>query len=154
LAVSSTTLQWVEHLDTAFGEVKRVLKDKGALAFVTFGPKTLSELKRSFKIAVDKNAEYLHSYKNSRQIHSILKQKGFKDIKVSSRVITKLYPDFRTFFRALKGLGALNASPALPKGLRGRSKMMDLIKTYEANCRIGKSVYASFEVITGVCFKG
>jgi len=153
LVASSTTYQWINDLPKAFGEARRVLADKGTFAFLTFGPKTLTELKRCYRISVDRNANYLHDYRNSRQVHAMLKKIGFRNIKVSSRVVTRLYPDFRTFLRSLKGIGALNASHNLPRGLMGKSKMAELIKTYEANCKMGNNVYASFEVITAVCGK-
>jgi len=38
-------LQWCDDLDSAFREVRRVLKPDGLFAFTTFGPDTLRELR-------------------------------------------------------------------------------------------------------------
>ncbi|MFH1709967.1 MAG: methyltransferase domain-containing protein, partial [bacterium] len=46
LVASSTTLQWIDDLAQAFSHAKRVLKRGGHFAFITFGPKTLTELKQ------------------------------------------------------------------------------------------------------------
>ena len=151
LVVSSTTFQWVENIDKAFSEAKRVLKPGGHFAFITFGPKTLSELKQNYKIAFGAEANYLHKFKNMREIRAALKTTAFETLKLSSNTMREFYPDFRTFFKSLKGLGALNASTDLPKGLRSRSKMNALIKHYEANSRIKDQVYATFEVIRALC---
>lgn len=154
LAVSSTTFQWIEDIAGAFSEAKRVLKPGGYFAFITFGPKTLSELKRNYKIAFGEEASYLHKFKNTREIQAALKTAGFEVLKLNSVAMREFYPDFRMFFKSLKGLGALNASPDLPKGLRSRAKMNSLIKHYDANSRIGNQVYATFEVIRSLCRAG
>jgi malonyl-CoA O-methyltransferase len=151
LVVSSTTFQWINDLARAFSEAKRVLIPGGYFAFVTFGPKTMTELKRNYKIAFGEEAAYLHKFKNMREIQAMLKAAGFEALKLNSDTLREFYPDFRTFFKSLKGLGALNASPDLPKGLRPRSKMNALIKYYETNSRIGNQVYATFEVIRVLC---
>ena len=153
LVVSSTTLQWVDDLKKAYAEASRVLKPGGYFAFVTFGPKTLSELKRSYKTAFDAEADYLHVYKNMRELASLLRSTGFEVLRNNSDTTREFYPDFKTFFRSLKGLGALNASPRLPKGLRSRSKVQALIRSYETTNRIGKQVYATYETIKVLCRK-
>lgn len=151
LVVSSTTYQWINDLPKAFAEAKRVLRPGGFFTFITFGPKTLTELKRNYRIAFGGEANYLHKFRNAREIQPILKAAGFEVLKSSSNTMREFYPDFRAFFRSLKGLGALNASPDLPKGLRPKAKMNELIRLYEANCRIGKQVYATYEVIRALC---
>ena len=48
LVYSSLMLQWCDDLDTAFGEIARVLKPGGLLLFSTFGPGTLAELREAW----------------------------------------------------------------------------------------------------------
>ena len=151
LVVSSTTFQWVDDIEKAFAEAKRVLKPGGFFAFVTFGPKTLSELKRNYKIAFGNEADHLHKFRNIRELQAILKDAGFNVLKFNTNTIREFYADFRAFFKSLKGMGALNASPYLPKGLKSRTKMNSLIKYYEKNSRIGDRVYATFESIKVIC---
>ncbi len=160
LVASSTTYQWVEDLQKAFSEARRVLKPGGYFAFLTFGPKTLTELKRYYREAFEKDADYLHNYMNMRELVVMLKAGGFEVMKNNSDTIREFYPGFRVFFKSLKGLGALNAAANLPKGLRSRSKMNKLVRLYEKNCRIGppageagKRVFATYEIIKIVCKK-
>ncbi len=151
LVVSSTTFQWVNDIEKSFAEAKRVLKPGGFFAFVTFGPKTLSELKRNYKIAFGNDADHMHKFWDIRELQAMLKDAGFEVLKFNTNTIREFYPDFRAFFKSLKGMGALNASPDLPKGLRSRTKMNSLIKYYEKNSRIGNRVYATFESIKVIC---
>ena len=151
LAASSTTFQWIDDLPKAFSEAKRVLRPGGYFAFITFGPKTLTELRQNYKKSFGEEANYLHKYRNAREIQAMLKTAGFNVLRSSSNTIREFYPDFKAFFRSLKGIGALNASVSLPKGLRSRSKMSGLIRLYEANSRIGKQIYATHEVIRVLC---
>jgi malonyl-CoA O-methyltransferase len=153
LVASSTTYQWVNDLPKAFAEAKRVLKPGGYFAFITFGPKTLTELKRYYRDAFKAETEYLHDYPNMREVVVMLKSKGFEVVKNNSDTVKEFYADFRAFFRSLKGLGALNAAENLPKGLRARSKMNELIRLYDKNSRIGKQVYATYEIVKIVCRK-
>jgi malonyl-CoA O-methyltransferase len=153
LVVSSTTYQWVEDIEKAFSEAKRVLKKNGYFAFITFGPESLIELKKSFKFTVDETAEYLHEYKTVGEISAILEGCGFKVDKIVSRLVRSVYSDFKDMFRTIKGIGALNATTKLPGGLRGRSKIKSLIKYYESNYRLDGSIYATYEVIEAVCVK-
>jgi malonyl-CoA O-methyltransferase len=151
LVISSTTFQWVDDIEKAFAEAKRVLRPGGFFAFVTFGPKTLSELKRNYKIAFGNEADHMHKFLNIRELQAMLKGAGFEVLKFNTNTIREFYPDFRAFFRSLKGMGALNASPDLPKGLKSRTKMNSLIRYYEKNSRIGDRVYATFESIKVIC---
>jgi malonyl-CoA O-methyltransferase len=153
LIASSTAYQWVENLNKAFSEASRVLKKGGYFAFVTMGPKTHTELRRSFKMIVDRNAEYFHKYSSTEKISSILKKSGFKVLSIRPEVIREKYKNFKDIFRKIKGLGAVNASKDLPKGLRGRSKMSELAGYYEENFRCGRGVYGSYEAIKAICVK-
>ena len=153
LVASSTTYQWVERLDAAFAEAERVLKKTGHFAFITLGPESLAELKKSFKFTVDETAKYLHEYKTIGEISTILETCGFKVIRIDSRHVRVAYSDFKDMFRTIKGIGALNATTELPKGLRGRSKIRSLIKYYESNYRMEDNIYATYEVIEAVCVK-
>jgi len=153
LVASSTTYQWVEHLDTAFAEAGRVLRKPGHFAFITLGPESLAELKKSFKFTVDETAEYLHEYKTIGEISTLLETCGFKVVRIGSKLVRTAYSDFKDLFRTIKGIGALNATTELPKGLRGRSKIRGLIKYYESNYRLGGSIYATYEIIEAVCIK-
>ena len=48
--ISNLMLQWCPDLKTLFNECIRVLKPEGLILFTTFGPETLSELKRSWSM--------------------------------------------------------------------------------------------------------
>ena len=48
VVVSSLMLQWCDPPDSAFAEIRRVLKPEGFFAFSTFGPDTLRELRSAW----------------------------------------------------------------------------------------------------------
>ena len=50
-AFSSSVVQWLNSLETAFKEVNRILNNNGYFFFTTFGEGTLSELKACYKSA-------------------------------------------------------------------------------------------------------
>jgi len=153
LVVSNTVYQWVEELARAFSEARRVLKDSCYFAFITFGPDSLSELKKSYRLKVDEKAEYLHEYKTVSEVGSLLERCDLKVASLSSRSVRTVYPDFREMQKTIKSIGALNASVNLPKGLRSRKKIKELIKYYESNYRLEDHVYATYEIIEAVCVK-
>ena len=154
VVASSSTYQWVNDISQAFEEVHRVLAEDGCFAFVTFGPKTLIELRKAYKLKANPEATYLHEYKDSDTIKKHLAKTGFKDIEISSKEIRQLYRNCRDLFKVLKGLGALNAMKDHPITLKGHKKMMDLIHYYESTFAQADNVYATYEVIEAVCKKG
>lgn len=153
LVVSSTTYQWVENLRAAFGEANRVLKNKCNFVFTTFGPDSLKELKTSFRLNVDENAEYLHTYKTLSEIASLLELSEFKVINLNSRLVRTVYPNLREMLKKIKSIGALNASAKLPKGLRSKSKIKKMTEHYERIYCMEDSIYATYEIIEAVCVK-
>jgi malonyl-CoA O-methyltransferase len=153
LAASSTAFQWMESLVRAFAEAYRVLKDSSHFVFITFGPDSLSELKKAYRLKVDENAQYLHEYKTVSEVGFLLEQCDFKVVSLSSRSVKSVYPNFREMQKTIKSIGALNASVALPKGLRSKSKIKEMVKFYESNYRLEDQIYATYEIIEAVCVK-
>jgi malonyl-CoA O-methyltransferase len=153
LIVSSTTYQWVEDLQKAFSEAKRVLKDKCNFLFITFGPDSLMELKKSYKLTVDEKAEYLHEYRTVSEIGKLLESCGLKVSNLNSKIVRTIYSNFREMQKTIKNIGALNASTNLPKGLRSKEKIRALIKYYETTYRLDDSIYATYEIIEAACKK-
>jgi len=153
LVVSNTTYQWVENLYRAFAEADRVLKPSGHFVFITFGPDSLNELKRAYRLTVDEKAEYLHEYMTVSEIGTILENAGFKVVSLSSRSVRSVYDNFREMQKTIKNIGALNASTKLPKGLRSKKRIRDFEKYYEDHYMLGDNIYATYEVIEAVCVK-
>jgi len=151
LVVSSTTYQWVEDLERAFAEAKRVMKPGSYFVFTTFGPESLNELKKSYKLIVDEKAGYLHKYRSIEDIREILRSGGFDCQNIELKMVKTIYESFRKMQKTIKSIGAVNASIDLPKGLRNREKIENLIKYYETNYSTGKGVYATYEVIRIIC---
>jgi len=153
LVVSNATFQWVEDLFRTFSEAKRVLKKDGFFIFLTFGPKTLIELSRAYKETINSKAKYLHRYKGLNETEGLLKDNGFEIINIFSKFYKQNYADLKTMFRTIKGVGALNASTELPRGLRGKMKMKSLMEHYKENFSDAKGIFATYEVIQAVCRK-
>lgn len=153
LVISSSTYQWMNDLSKAFDEAYRVLSTGGTFIFATFGPATLKELRQSYKLKADPNANYLHEYKDIRQISEALFATGFSVKDLSNREIKQLYASCREMFRVLKGIGAMNADENHPKGLKGHDKMTALMNYYESNFTQENGIYATYDVIQAVCKK-
>jgi malonyl-CoA O-methyltransferase len=152
LVVSNTTYQWTGNLRAAFEEAFRVL-GKGYFVFITFGPDSLNELKKAYKLNVDQKAEYLHEYRTISEISALLEMCGFKISSLTSRLVKTVYPNLREMLKTIKAIGALNASVGLPKGLRSRSKIKKMTEFYEKTFRMDRDIYATYEIIEAVCVK-
>jgi len=122
LVASNTTYQWVENLKRAFAEAARVLKDSGHFAFITFGPDSLMELKKAYKLTVDEKAEYLHEYKTISELGNLLENIGFKVLSLNSRSVRTAYENFKEMQKTIKNIGAINASTKLNSDARKCSR--------------------------------
>jgi malonyl-CoA O-methyltransferase len=147
LVVSNSTFQWVGNIVKAFSNVKRILKEDHPFVFITFGPKTFSELGHAFKLKVDSTANYLHTYRTIEELERLLTEDRFEILESSSEIVKQMYPSCREMFKTIKGVGALNASKDLPKGMKSRSKLEAMIHYYEDTFKMGDNVYATYEVI-------
>lgn len=146
LVASSSTFQWVEDLESAFSEIRRVSLEGATFAFATFSKGTLAELKTAYAHSFEDPSEYFHHYRSTSEIEEALSGAGFVGIRSFSKRFREIYSDAKQLLRSIKRVGAANAAKALPSGLRGRAKMEELVRYYEKNFGSGHDVYATYEV--------
>ncbi len=146
---SNLALQWCNHLDTAFNELRRVLKPAGQLAFSTFGTSTLQELKAAWATVDD--YRHVNDFYHQHDIRCFLQQAGFVDINLSSTTYLPRYASVTALMRELKSIGAHNVLASRNKQLTTKRAMQNMIAAYQLACAnepIDTPIMATFEVIT------
>lgn len=153
LVISTSAYQWINPLQPAFCEVKRVLKPGGRFIFALFGEKTLFELKESYRQALTEHdspmPDRTHRFTGGEEVLSALVQSGFTGSNIREGMEIELHDSVPALLRSLREIGASNASATTGKGLSGRKvmqKMMDIYRRGYSDC--GK-IRASYHVIFG-----
>ncbi|HEU5137863.1 MAG TPA: malonyl-ACP O-methyltransferase BioC [Steroidobacteraceae bacterium] len=152
LVYSSLMLQWCDDLDTAFGEIARVLKPGGLLLFSTFGPGTLAELRDAWA-ASGAAGNHVNHFFDAQALGSALMQAGLTEPVLDVDRIVIRYPDVLSLMRELKAIGAHNVTAGRPRGLTGRQRLASMTRAYETLRRDG-ALPATYEVIHAVCWGG
>lgn len=148
LVWSNLALQWVAELPRAIAEFHRVLGVGGLVAFTTFGPDTLKELRAAFA-AVDAHP-HVARFIDMHDIGDLLVQTGFADPVMQMEMLTLTYSDARSMARDLRAIGATNATTGRRRGLMGRRRFEGALARLEA---AGGRIPATFEVIYGHAWK-
>jgi malonyl-CoA O-methyltransferase len=150
LVYSSLMLQWCDDLDTAFGELGRVLKPGGLLLFSTFGPGTLVELREAWLASGDAGNHVNHFF-DPHALGSALMHAGLSEPVLDVDRIVMHYPDARALMRELKAIGAHNVTQGRPRGLTGRKRLDAMTAAYET-LRGEPGLPATYEVIHAICW--
>lgn len=157
LVVSTSTFQWLEQLDTAFGEVLRVLQPGGRFVFALFGRQTLYELRSSYREAHELHGRgherRTHTFAEAADVAAALARAGFQGIDCRSELEVETHPDVATLLHALKRIGAGNAASGPAPGLAARRIMLTMMELYARRYGTAAGVPATYEVIYGVCRK-
>jgi malonyl-CoA O-methyltransferase len=141
---SNLALQWCRNLDAVFNDMKRMLKPDGQLAFSTFGPQTLHELKTAWATVDDYN--HVNEFHSPIQLKQFLQRAEFQDIRFESKLYTSRYDSVWTLMQALKHLGAHHVITGRNKRITTKTAMQQMIEAYEL-LKIKDQIPATFEVI-------
>jgi len=146
LIYSNAALQWSNDLEHTFSEFLRVLRPGGLVAFTTFGPDTLKELRQAWSEA--DGGSHVSQFLDMHDVGDALVRSRFAEpvIDVDRMVLT--YDRVDGLMQDLKVLGAHNVNRDRSRGLTGKSKMLAMRESYEQFRRDGK-LPASYEVIYG-----
>ncbi|KRF02182.1 malonyl-[acyl-carrier protein] O-methyltransferase BioC [Frateuria sp. Soil773] len=142
---SNLCFQWIDDLPALFGECARVLRPGGLLAFSTFGPDTLKELRAAWA-AADRQP-HVGRFLDMHDVGDALINAGLRDPVLDVDRYTLTYSEPRMLLKELQGLGATNADSARERGLTGKSHYRAMLAAYEA-MRVDGRIPATWEVVT------
>lgn len=152
---SSLALQWCESPQAILQELARVLKPGGCMIFSTLGPKTLWELKETWK-RVDSSYTPVNQFFNDQQWRDALAAAGMTLEHSTHELVQLRYPSLKQVMLELKGLGAHTTTiNGKPKGLLGKKRWQQLVQTYqqvsapehEAECCASYEVFCYVAVV-------
>jgi malonyl-CoA O-methyltransferase len=153
LVLSSSTFQWLNSLDTAFSEVRRVLAPGGTFLFALFGEGTLRELQECYRKALVQGRSDIvdrsHRFFSGRDVNNALERAGFFCCHTETVMEREFHADVPTLLRSLRGIGAGNASPPATRGLAGRKVMMHMFDAYEREYSEDGLIPATYVVVLG-----
>lgn len=151
LIYSSLMLQWSDRPDRLFTELARVLRPDGLLAFVSFGPDSLRELREAWGEA--DRGMHVSEFPDMPQLGSALMHAGFVEPVMDVEQHQRDYPDADALMRELKRIGAHNAAASRPRGLTGRARMQSMRGAYE-RLRTPHGLPATYQLLFGIAFRG
>jgi len=142
---SNLCFQWIDDLKALFDECARVLKPGGLLAFSTFGPDTLKELRASWAEADQQ--PHVSRFLDMHDVGDAMLAAGLRDPVLDVHRYTLTYSEPRKLLEELQGLGATNADQTRERGLTGKSRYRRMLAAYET-MRIDGRIPATWEVVT------
>lgn len=145
---SNAMLQWCNDLPATLMGFGRVMKRGGLLAFATFGPRTLTELRAAF----DDGYTHVSRFADVNALRSALDGAGFGGIDIESRSTVLRYPDVASLMRSLKTIGAGNATAGRARGLTGKARWRAMSERYEA-LRSAEGLPATYELVYVTAYK-
>jgi malonyl-CoA O-methyltransferase len=142
---SNLCFQWIDDLPALFGECARVLKPGGLLAFSSFGPDTLKELRAAWAEADQQ--PHVGRFLDMHDVGDALINAGLRDPVLDVSRYTLTYSAPQDLLRELQGLGATNADRTRGRGLTGKSHYRAMLAAYESMRAAGR-IPATWEVVT------
>ena len=157
LVVSSFTFQWLNNWERVINEIKRVLKPGGAFTFSFFGKKTFYELRQSyFKACMEtgySGGEALELSVTEEKVKTEIIQSGLPSPRTRTYCVIKEYQTVNDLLKAIRGMGAKNASSNRNRTLGVRKVWKKMTEIYEQDFGEQGSIPVTFEIIAGSTVK-
>ena len=149
LVFTNLMLQWVQPLDAALAQIRRVLRPGGLLLASSFGPLTLQELRAAWSAADD--GVHVNDFVDMHDFGSALQRAGFAEPVLDVDRHLRHYPDATALMRSIKAIGAHNLHAARRRGLTGRGAYARMVEAYEAQ-RAERGLPATWQVVYAVAW--
>jgi len=153
LVVSTSTFQWLNHLENAFSEAMRVLAPGGCFRFALFGGSTMRELKACYRKAIFEagrpEEDRTHRFFSVGEVTDALGKAGFADCLVDASIELEHYASVSLLLRSLRRIGAGNASTHGRRGLQSRKVMQRMSELYQQEFGGAQGIPVTYEVIWG-----
>ncbi len=140
---------WVDDLPALFAECARVLRPGGLLAFSTFGPDTLRELRTAWA-QVDEDA-HVGRFLDLHDVGDAMLAAGLRDPVLDVDRYTLTFAKAADVFAELRGMGIANLDPGRARGLTGRRRFDRMLAAYDALREDGR-LPLGFEIVTAHAF--
>lgn len=147
---SNLVFQWCNDLPGLLTELYRIMVPGGWVAFSTFGPRTLIELKQAWA-RVD-NLVHVNHFIGGDNWRQAIESSGFSVACSTVQMEVLRYDLVQQLLRELKQLGAHNVNEGQRQGLTGRRRMQALFEAYQPFCHDGHYL-ATYEVLYWVLRK-
>ena len=144
LIFSNLAFQWCSDLDRLFAEIYRVLVPGGKIIFSSFGPGTLSELRRAWATVDDYS--HVNSFYPLSVIHEAMRYAGLIECHLESEGMDLIYENVMQLMLELKAIGAHNMTDERPRGLTGKQALSRMTVAYKG-LMAGADIIATFDVI-------
>lgn len=146
LVFSNLMLQWCNDLDTVLREFRRVLRPGGLLAFTTFGPDTLRELREAWS---DTDG-YIHvsRFLDMHDVGDALVRAGLAEPVLDVDQFRLTYERVTDLMKDLRAIGATNAAAGRNRSLTGPGRLRAVAAAYEKH-RVEGRLPATWEVVYG-----
>lgn len=147
LIVSNLSLQWCQDPLRLFTDCFRVLDKGGRLAFSTFGPASLHELRQAWK-TVDGNA-HVNEFQPADSLESAMSAAGFAKVSLSGKIYRRRHPTVLDLMRELKAIGAQTLRQGRANHLTGKQALGRMVEAYPKSGD-GSAIEASYEIVFGM----
>ena len=149
LVFSNLMLQWVDPLDDALLEIRRVLRPGGLMLASSFGPLTLQELRAAWVAADD--GVHVNDFIDMHDFGSALQRAGFSEPVLDVDRHLRHHVDAAALMRELKAIGAHNVDAQRRRGLTGRAAFQRMNDAYETQ-RGPQGLPATWQVVYAVAW--
>ncbi|MDD2943580.1 MAG: methyltransferase domain-containing protein [bacterium] len=147
LLLSSSALHWMYPFDETLIAFRRIIKPGGTLAFSLMTRGTFSDL-HGLRREMFPEKMPARELPEADDLVSASSQAGFCIVKAVTEDLIVSYPDVRSFFRAVHGLGVSGGDYSRGRSLLNASEMRRLMQEYSERYAREDSFNVKYEVLT------